>query len=72
MKNVHNPFPQRIVATKATWDKDAKTVITSETKITICPPYKPRFEAISLFGVITATQTGRVCVPDDEPEVTHG
>lgn len=60
MKKVHNPFPRRIVATKATWAKDAKTVITSETKITICPPYKPRFEAIALPGVVASNQRGRV------------
>lgn len=72
MKKVHNPLPRRVVLAKVTWAKDAKTVITADTKITICPPYKPRFEAISLFGVSTATQTGRVCAVDEEAEAANG
>lgn len=40
--------------------KDAKVVITSDTKVTICPSYKPRFEARDLPGVMGANQRGRV------------
>lgn len=50
------PLPQG----KATWAKDAKTVITADTKVTICPGHKPRFEAVALPGVMTANQVGRV------------
>lgn len=50
------PLPQG----KAAWAKDAKVVITSNTKITTCPGYKPRFEAIALPGVMTSNQRGRV------------
>lgn len=53
---------------KATWAKDAKTVITADTKVTICPPYRPRFEAIPLPGVMASNQRGRVA---SEPE-SHG
>lgn len=40
--------------------KDAKVVITSDTKVTICPTPAPRFEARALPGVIGANQRGRV------------
>lgn len=71
---VNNPKPIQsgILATRATWAKDAEVVFTDKTKVTICPAYKPRFEAISLFGVATATQTGRVTAPDLESEVSNG
>lgn len=58
------PLPQG----NAAWAKDAKVVITSDTKVTICPGYKPRFEAIALPGVVASNQRGRVA---SEPE-THG
>jgi hypothetical protein len=45
---------------KANFAKDAETVITAKTKVTICPPYKPRFEAHTLPFVQTANQAGRV------------
>lgn len=48
------------LSSRASWSKDAKTVITSKTKITICPPWKPRFQAVELPHVHTANQRGRV------------
>lgn len=45
---------------KMTFAKDAKTVITADTKVTICPSHPPRFAAIDLPGVMTANQRGRV------------
>lgn len=45
---------------KATWAKDAKTVITADTKVTLCPSHPPRVAAIDLPGVMTANQRGRV------------
>lgn len=40
--------------------KNAKPVITSKTKITICPPWQPRFQAVDLPHIHTANQRGRV------------
>jgi len=48
---------QRMV--KASWSKVAETVITSETKVTICPPWQPRFQAVDLPCVHAANQRGR-------------
>lgn len=45
---------------RATWSKDAKEVITAETKVTICPPWRPRYQAVELPHVLTANQRGRV------------
>lgn len=48
------------VSTKASWAKDAKTVITEKTKVTICPPLQPRFQAVDLPHVHAANQRGRM------------
>jgi hypothetical protein len=45
---------------KANFAKTAETVITDKTKVTICPGYKPRYEAHTLPFVHTACQSGRV------------
>lgn len=55
---------------KATWAKDAKTVITADTKVTICPGYKPRFEAIPLPGGLSV-QKGRVSAVEDAHARAH-
>jgi len=69
MKKVHNPKPRAsVMGGKANFSKDAKTVITADTKVTICPPYRPRFEAVALPGVMASNQRGRVA---SEPE-SHG
>lgn len=61
MKKVHNPKPRTSpMGGKATFAKDAKTVMTADTKVTICPSHPPRFAAIDLPGVMTANQRGRV------------
>lgn len=52
--------------TRATFAKDAKVVITADTKITICPPYRPRFEAIPLPGSLSV-QKGRVSADIGQP-----
>lgn len=59
---VQKPQPTVTMAdkSKANWSKDAETVITSDTKITICPGWKPRFQAVDLPHVHTANQRGRV------------
>lgn len=44
---------------RAVWSKDAETVITERTKVTICPPWQPRFNAVPLPGVHVANQRGR-------------
>jgi hypothetical protein len=54
------PMVKMVPTTKANFAKDAETVITAKTKVTICPPYKPRFEAHTLPFVQTANQAGRV------------
>lgn len=61
-------LPRPVAPGKASFAKDAKVVITAETKVTICPPWKPRFEAIALPGVMASNQRGRVA---SEPE-SHG
>lgn len=67
MKKVHNPKPRTSpMGGKATFAKDAKVVITADTKVTICPPYRPRFEAIPLPGSLSV-QKGRVSAADVQP-----
>lgn len=43
----------------ASWSKDAKVVITSSTKVTICPPWQPRFQAVDLPHIHSGNQRGR-------------
>lgn len=50
----------KLAGSKARFDADAKIVITSKTKITVCPPWKPRFEALGAGFILTANQSGRV------------
>lgn len=65
--------------TRANFAKDAKVVMTADTKITICPSYKPRYEAIPLPGNLSV-QKGRVLADDGQPaparasemEAAHG
>ena len=52
-------LPKRLPPGKATWAKNAQVVITADTKVTICPGYRPRFEAIALPGNMSV-QKGRV------------
>lgn len=69
MKKVNNPKPRAsVMGGKANFAKDAKVVITADTKVTICPGHKPRFEAVALPGVMASNQRGRVA---SEPE-SHG
>lgn len=46
--------------TKAIWAKDAKVVMTPQTKVTICPPWHPRFQAVDLPGIHAGNQRGRI------------
>lgn len=46
--------------TKAAWAKNAQVVMNSKTKVTICPGYTPRFEAVTVPFIHTANQSGRV------------
>lgn len=67
MKKVNNPKPRAsVMGGKANFSKDAKTVITADTNVTICPPWKPRFEAIPLPGGLSV-QKGRVSAADVQP-----
>lgn len=43
----------------ANFSKTAKVVITSQTKVTICPPWKPRFQAVELPHIHSGNQRGR-------------
>ena len=47
------------VGARAVWSKDAKEVITSKTKITICPPWQPRFQAVEIPHIHSGNQRGR-------------
>lgn len=48
------------MGSRANWSKNAKVVINKDTKITICPPWQPRFQAIDMPHIHTANQRGRV------------
>lgn len=60
----HKQAPKAVAkcvpVTKASWAKNAEVVITSNTKVTICPPWKPRFQAIETPHVYSGNQRGRV------------
>lgn len=59
-------LPRPVQPGKASFAKDAKVVITAETKVTICPPWKPRYEAIPLPGSLSV-QKGRVSADIGQP-----
>lgn len=40
--------------------QEAQPVITPDTKVTICPPYRPRFQAVEVPGLHGGLQRGRV------------
>jgi hypothetical protein len=52
--------PKPVPIGNGTFAKSAEVVYTPETKVTICPGYKPRYEAHTLPFVQTANQAGRV------------
>ena len=58
----------RQAGSKSYFDADANTVINSKTKITMCPPWKPRFEALGVGFILTANQSGRARL---EEQATH-
>lgn len=45
---------------RANFHPSAKEVITADTKVTLCPGYQPRFEAVAVPFVRGANQSGRV------------
>lgn len=47
------------ITARAVWSKDAKTVITESTKVTICQPWQPRFQAVELPHIHSGNQRGR-------------
>lgn len=59
-------LPRRLTPGVAGFAKDAKVVITAETKVTICPHWKPRYEAIPLPGNLSV-QKGRVSTDIGQP-----
>lgn len=60
MKKVNNTKPRAsVMGGKASFSKNAQVVITADTKVTICPGHKPRFEAVALPGNLSV-QKGRV------------
>jgi hypothetical protein len=43
----------------ANFSKTAKEVITSKTKVTICPPWQPRFQVVPVPFIHSGNQRGR-------------
>jgi len=59
-ENTHVPdvtISQR--SAHANFSKNAQVVITSKTKVTICPPWHPRFQAVELPHIHSGNQRGR-------------
>lgn len=51
--------PNQNRTTTREW-QEAQPVVTDQTKVTICPPYRPRFQALEVPGLHGGLQRGRV------------